>query len=104
MSMTREAKMFHSEYRKAPEQFREVVDESYQAVRSVFMAASLPLSNTDAAEELVAAIFKYMIVSRQDQLTDRTQKAAERAERITDHLDAEAQDKADQKHYSQMME
>ena len=70
MSMTREATRFHSAYEEASPEFQAVIDAAYTAARRIFESAKWPVSNNDAAEEFVAAIVKYAVVSKDEARED----------------------------------
>lgn len=62
--MNAELLKYHNAYADAHDDFKATIDDSYQAVRTVFMSHGWPVGNADLAEELVAAIVKYAVVSR----------------------------------------
>lgn len=53
----------HEAYEKSPEIIQDAVDDAYTAVRTLFVERGFSVPNTDPAEELVAAIYKYLIDS-----------------------------------------
>lgn len=63
MSMSRESTILHEQYEAAPPNIQWAVDRSYDCVRKTFEDFGFDVSNTDPAEELVAAIYKYLIDS-----------------------------------------
>lgn len=63
MSMTREASVLHEQYESADPLIQKAVDAAYTAARKEFESRGFTVSNTDPAEELVAAIYKYVIDS-----------------------------------------
>ena len=42
-----------------------VADEAYAAARQAIIANGLPVSNTDLAEEVVAVLYRYIVMSKQ---------------------------------------
>ena len=67
MSMSREATKYHEQYEQAPESIRWAVDAAYDQAILLFKCAGLPTSNSDAAETLVADLFKYVIAAKAEQ-------------------------------------
>jgi len=65
--MSKEAQKFHEEYEQAPETIRWAVDAAYDQAVILFKCAGLPTSNCDAAETLVADLFKYIIAAKMEQ-------------------------------------
>ena len=63
MSLTREASQMDTAYEQAPRIIQDAVDDAYTAVRTLFVDQGFDVSSTDPAEELVAAIYKYLIDS-----------------------------------------
>ncbi len=63
MSLTPEARRLHDEYSESNLIIQCAVDEAYDAVRQVFVDEGFDVANSDAAEELVAHIYKYLIDS-----------------------------------------
>ena len=61
--MTREATILHEQYESAPPNIQQAVDRAYDYVRKEFENNGFDVSNSDPAEELVAAIYKYLIDS-----------------------------------------
>ena len=53
----------HNEYEKSNVIIQVTVDDAYDAVREIFEDRGFDVSNSDPAEELVAAIYKYLIDS-----------------------------------------
>ena len=53
----------HDRYETAEGQIREAIDEAFNAAQGVLKEYGYSVSNTDPAEELVAAIYKYFVDS-----------------------------------------
>jgi hypothetical protein len=65
MSMTvTDTRHWHGQYQEADAATQEAVDDAYNNVRNVLVGRGLPVNNSDAAEELVAAIYKYIVRSK----------------------------------------
>jgi hypothetical protein len=54
----------HAKYTDSSRGIKEAVNDSFDAVVSVFKSAGLPTGMSDEAEELVAAIYHYYEQSR----------------------------------------
>ena len=63
MSMSRETTFLHEQFESAPPHIQWAVDVAYDRVRKTFEDFGFDVSNTDPAEGLVAAIYKYLIDS-----------------------------------------
>jgi uncharacterized protein YyaL (SSP411 family) len=60
MSMSAEERQLHQEYETANPVVRQAVYESWNAVRAVALAAGMSVAGDDRAEQLVAAIYRFV--------------------------------------------
>jgi hypothetical protein len=61
MSMTEESRIYHEVYERCPRDVRHAVDDSFAALQTSLRSSGVRhLSNSDPAEEMVAAITKYI--------------------------------------------
>ncbi len=63
MSLSEQARALHASYELTEGQVREAIDESFNAAQQVLRDYGYSVSNSDPAEELVAAIYKYFVDS-----------------------------------------
>jgi hypothetical protein len=63
MSLSKEARFFHDEYERANSPVRQAVDSAADAAIQAIRGRGFDVSMSDPAEELVAAIYKYVIDS-----------------------------------------
>jgi hypothetical protein len=63
MSLSEQARNLHNCYELTEGQVREATDEAFNAAQAVLSDYGYSVSNTDPAEELVAAIYKYFVDS-----------------------------------------
>lgn len=63
MSLTKEARVNHRKYELVDASIRGEINTAFDHATAVLRAAGLNTSNTDPAEELVAAIMKYVLAS-----------------------------------------
>lgn len=63
MSLSTDAKFWHSEYQRADKLVRNTVDRAFTAARGAIASTGMDTANDDRAEELIAAIMKYLTES-----------------------------------------
>ena len=63
MSMTAEESRLHDQYEFSHPIIKMATDDAYQAVRARIEADGMIVANDDRAEQLVVAIYKYIIDS-----------------------------------------